>query len=239
MTDPQKADFDVHADNYDGGMGNPLKALAGGRADDFIWVKVHWLLRNWPDLQVDPGLSILDYGCGVGTLPRLLRSAGVPGHLTGTDISGGMLEEAERIWPACFARPTFRRQIDGDTGLPSGSFDVVIISAVLHHIAVGSRGLVYEELHRLLRPTGRLVVFEHNPLNPITRFVVSRTPIDHDAVLLRATEVTEALNHGGWRDIRTSNLMFLPPRLGPVATIADRMLERLPMGGQYAVTARK
>jgi glycosyltransferase involved in cell wall biosynthesis len=90
--------------------------------------------------------------------------------------------------------------------------------------------------YRLMR---RLVVFEHNPWNPVTRYVVAHTPIDHDAVLLPPAEVTSFLRAGGWRDIRTSHLMFLPPRLGPVATAAERLLSWLPLGGQYAVTASK
>jgi SAM-dependent methyltransferase len=116
---------------------------------------------------------------------------------------------------------------------------MIIISAVLHHVPVAQRGDVYEELHRLMKPGGRLVVFEHNPWNPITRFVVARTPIDHDAILLSPPEVSAALNAGGWKDVRNSHLMFLPPRLGAIATAAERLFSWLPMGGQYAATARK
>jgi len=60
----QGAAFDVHAQDYDGGMDNALKALAGGGADDFVAVKLHWLLRHWPDLLTNAVGSILDYGCG-------------------------------------------------------------------------------------------------------------------------------------------------------------------------------
>jgi SAM-dependent methyltransferase len=235
----QCAEFDAHAEGYDGGMDHALKALAGGSADDFVAVKVRWLLRHWPDLRTDAERSVLDYGCGVATLPRLLRVAGVPARLTGTDVSSGMLAEAARIWPSSLAAPKLKVQTGADTGLPPASFDLVIISAVLHHVPVPQRNQVYAELRRLARPGGRLVVFEHNPWNPVTRHVVARTPIDRDAVLLPPPEVTAALSASGWQDIRTSYLMFLPPKLGVVATAAERVFGWLPLGGQYAVTATR
>jgi SAM-dependent methyltransferase len=239
MADFAQVEFDAHAAGYDGGMGNTLKALAGDGADDFVAVKVRWLLRRWPDLGVNANLSILDYGCGVGTLSRLLREAGVPGRLTGTDVSSGMLREAARIWPPSSPPPLFQLQNGAATGLPSGSFDLIVISAVLHHVPVKQRPGVYAELRRILRHGGRLLVFEHNPWNPVTRFVVARTPIDRDAILLPPPEVTASLRSGEWRNIRTRHLMFLPPRLGILATAAERLFSWLPMGGQYAVTARK
>jgi SAM-dependent methyltransferase len=239
MTQPSQAEFDAHAEGYDGGMGNALKALAGGGADDFVAVKVRWLLRRWPELKSGSELSILDYGCGTATLLRLLWAAGVPGRLTGTDVSAGMLREAARLWPLGAPAPLFRVREGAETFLPPNAFDLIVISSVLHHVPPEQRPKVYGELHRLLRPGGRLVVFEHNPWNPVTRFVVARTPIDRDAILLSPPEVVAALGAGGWRDIRTANLMFLPPRLGVVATAAECLLAWLPLGGQYAVTASK
>jgi hypothetical protein len=94
-------------------------------------------------------------------------------------------------------------------------------------------------LHRMLRPDGRLVVFEHNPWNPVTSYVVAHTKIDRGAVLLPPPEVVEALASSGWRDIRTGFLMFMPPRMGALATAAERVFGWLPLGGQYAVTACK
>jgi SAM-dependent methyltransferase len=239
MSMARKAEFDVHAEGYDAGMDNKLKALAGDSADDFVAVKVRWLLRRWPELRLNATWSILDYGCGTATLLRLMRAAGIPGRLTGTDVSTGMLREAARIWPMGSPPPVLQAQTGAATGLSAGAFDLVMISAVLHHVPVLERSDVYAELHRLLQPDGRLVVFEHNPWNPVTSHVVAHTPIDRDAVLLPPPEVAAALTAAGWRDIRTSHLMFLPPRLGSLATAAERVFGWLPFGGQYAVTARK
>ena len=238
MPQPPKAEFDAYAEGYDSGMDGPLKGLAGAGPEAFIAVKVRWLLRQWPDLATRSDLSFLDYGCGAGTLMRLMRAAGIPAAMTGTDISSGMLRETARSWPAGTPLPDLRAQTGPATGLPDAAFDLAAISAVLHHVPLDTRAAVYAELRRVLKPDGRLVVFEHNPWNPVTRFVVARTPIDADAILLPRTEVAAALRAGGWHDIRVSDLMFLPPRLGPIATAVERAFSWMPLGGQYAVTAR-
>jgi hypothetical protein len=42
------------------------------------------------------------------------------------------------------------------------------------------------EVLRVLGTRGIFCIIEHNPLNLATRFIVSRTPVDADAHLLRA-----------------------------------------------------
>ena len=95
---------------------------------------------------------------------------------------------------------------------------------------------VYAALHRALRPEGSVVVFEHNPLNPVTRYVVAHTPIDRNAILLQAGETRNGLGGAGFSDVRTRYLMFFPPRLAPLAA-CEPALGWLPLGAQYAVTA--
>src|SRR5262245_38117148 len=66
---------------------------------------------------------------------------------------------------------------------------------------------------RMLAPAGRVVVFEHNPLNPVTRWVVRHTPIDRNAQLVRAGEVKQRLGRLGLERLRARFLLFFPPRI--------------------------
>jgi SAM-dependent methyltransferase len=234
-----RPEFDRYARGYSAGMDNPIKALLGGSADDYVAVKLRWLRRRIPWLGVDDDRDILDYGCGVGTLMRLMAETGIGARLWGSDVSAGMLEEASALWPATLEhrRPSLSRQSGEKLPLPDQAFDLIVISAVLHHIAPAERCRTYRELARLLRPGGTIIVFEHNPRNPLTRYVVTRTPIDKDAILLPPSEVRQGLELAGRFHITTRYLLFLPPRLA-MADIFDRYAWWIPFGGQYAIEAR-
>ena len=241
MTEPDQptAEFDAYAAGYTAGMDNPVKSLLGESADDFVAIKLAWLLRQMPALRnKDQGLRILDFGCGTATLLRLMAQAGLTASLAGCDLSPAMLEEARQVWPSHLPVPDLQPQDGARTPFPAGSVDLAVISAVLHHVPLNQRPDVYAELLRLLRPGGTVVVFEHNPLNPVTRYVVAHTPIDRNAILLRAAEVCTALRSIDFDPPRVQYLMFLPPRLKALAPV-ERMLRWLPLGAQYAVTARR
>ena len=224
---------------YVAGMENPLKALLVDGADQYMEVKLRWLLRRFPSLRTaGPGMRILDYGCGAATLLRLMAEVGVRASLTGCDVSIGMLEEAGHRWPERLrsAKPALRLQRGPQTPFHDGEFNLVVVSAVLHHVPPGDRPPVYAELRRVTQAGRHVVVFEHNPLNPMTRFVVSRTPIDRDAALLQSVEVAHGLAVAGATDVHTRYLMFTPPRMRAFDFL-EAALSWLPMGAQYVVTA--
>jgi SAM-dependent methyltransferase len=96
---------------------------------------------------------VLDYGCGSGTLLREIADR--IGEGIGVDLDERLIAEARQ-------RNSFShiRFIHGDakTMLPfdDGSFDVITAMGVLEH--VGPETPILEELHRVLRPDGYLVV---------------------------------------------------------------------------------
>jgi SAM-dependent methyltransferase len=232
------AEFDKHAASYDGGLDNPVKRMMGDSADQFIAVKARWLLRKEKGLR-SGGLSLIDYGCGAGDLMRVLGELGARAAFTGCDVSVGMLAEVPKRWPAGLGpAPTLEPQDGARTPFADASFDIATISAVLHHVPPAERRAVYAELGRVLRPGGRLYVFEHNPRNPLVRYVIARTPIDENAILLDANEVQEGLLGSGRYEVETDYLMFMPPGIAWLRGV-DRALAWLPLGAQYAVAARK
>ena len=233
------AEFDDYASGYDAGMDGPIKSLLGDSADEFVAVKVQWLLRNI--LGTRPSsqpIRILDYGCGTATLLRLLVSKASNASLSGCDISAGMLAHAKTVWPQSAPKPDLHLQQGAATGLPGSSFDLIVISAVLHHVPLDERAGVYAEIKRLLRPGGKIVVFEHNPFNPVTRYVVARTPIDKNAILLTPNEVVGSLTKLSFGQVKTKYLMFSPPKYRSLVAV-EHWLDWLPMGAQYAVVATR
>lgn len=238
---PDAAEFDSFAADYSGGMDNSVKALLGNSGDDFLDVKLQWLLRKVPALATaGADFTLLDYGCGRGDLLRLMAKRGLRPRMLGSDVSGAMLREGAKAWPLEFAPlPSLLQQAGAGVPCDSGVADLVVISSVLHHVPVAERPDVYREINRILKPGGRVVVFEHNPLNPVTRYVVSHTPIDRNAILLHAGEVAGGLQQAGFGTVRTNYIMFAPPRWQALGTSLDRLLSWLPFGAQYAASARK
>src|SRR5262249_46918814 len=122
-------------------------------------------------------LAWLDVGCGQGDLLRC--GQGYFKVAMGCDPSQEMLKSCEGL--------QVRHQTELEK-LPfaDGSFDLVSAVCVYHHIPPDRRGLMTAETLRVLKPGGIFCIIEHNPFNPATRLIVSRTPIDADASLLTA-----------------------------------------------------
>ena len=99
------------------------------------------------------GRSALDFGCGTGRSSRFLASHGF--EVTGVDISDAMLAHARRRDPD----GTYLLVPDGDLGtLRPGSFDLVFSAFTFDNVpGREARGHLFEQLARLLTPTGRMV----------------------------------------------------------------------------------
>jgi hypothetical protein len=87
---------------------------------------------------------------------------------------------------------------------------------------------------RVTRPGGLAIILEHNPLNPATRFAVSRCAFDEDAVLMRMSESRALLADAGLRERERAYILFFPFR-----NTIERRLGRLPMGAQYYVAGSR
>ena len=63
-------------------------------------------------------------------------------------------------------------------------FDLVISCHVFHHIPLAERATAAKILRNRMKPSSKLVIWEHNPFNPFTRMLVKICPFDADARLL-------------------------------------------------------
>jgi len=117
--------------------------------------------------DVQPGMRVLDLGCGQGDLTLTLLQLGA--RVTGIDISPGMVDIARRRVDRYGggSRAHFVVAPVEDSGLSPQAFDLVVGRWVLHHLDLA---LAAPELARVLVPGGRLILLENSGGNPLLNF---------------------------------------------------------------------
>jgi len=124
-----------------------------------IKTKKATVLKELEHVPLEPGMRVLDAGCGTGAVTRILAEIVHPGTAVGLDFSPGRLERASSI-----AREEKReniRFVSSDllsAGLKPGRFDLAYSRFCFQYLP-GDRGkAALRTLKRLVRPGGRVVV---------------------------------------------------------------------------------
>jgi ubiquinone/menaquinone biosynthesis C-methylase UbiE len=109
---------------------------------------------------VRTGESVVDVGCGTGYFARLIaRTVGPSGRVVGIDPSESMIAYGRRKTVASLSCE-FQVGLAQSLPVPTGHFDVLTTSLVLHHVPEHLRVRALEEMWRVLRPGGRILVAE-------------------------------------------------------------------------------
>ena len=129
------------------------------RTDEVIRFGFAALDKMLRRIDLQPGADVLDAGCGTGQNSIWLREKGF--NVTGADFSEFALEQARRAHGI-----DFRLADLTDLPFADESFDAIFCIGVLMHVPQIERAL--QELVRVLRPGGWLVIAETNAVAPET-----------------------------------------------------------------------
>jgi SAM-dependent methyltransferase len=179
-------------------------------------------------------LKLLDVGCGHGFVHPMLLDAGH--EVTGVEIAEEVLEMAAKTNPAACYLP-----YDGQVlPAPDASFDMVMVMCVVHHVPVPQWGDFLKELRRVLRPDGVIVIFEHNPINPVVNYLFHYGfgGMDKGATMIGRRKLERLLSKTGCSGIQ-SGYIFFTPFGSRFFRWLDRVLAWLPLGAQYMTLAGK
>jgi len=225
-------DFDAYAQNYRAIHTANIK-MSGADSNYFAEMRVKMLQAY----EKNESLKVLDLGCGDGVSELFMQQYFSNWQIEGIDVSKESIEMAkqQQLSNSGFA------VYDGiHIPFDSNSFDVVFIAGVLHHVAFNLHAAMLNEIHRVLKPGGRLIIYEHNPLNPLTKHIVNTCVFDQDAKLLRCGYLTRLLIQQRFNISQRSYFIFFPPKgIFKKMIWIEKYLQWLPLGGKYFIRAVK
>ena len=96
------------------------------------------------------------------------------------------------------------------------------------------------ECQRVLKEAGRIYIFEHNLLNPVTEKIVKDCEFDRDAVFIMAGRLRRLLKQTGMKRIKVSYTIFFPRKgIWERLISLEKYLSWIPIGGQYYIRCEK
>ncbi|MBT0957183.1 class I SAM-dependent methyltransferase [Alphaproteobacteria bacterium KMM 3653] len=222
------AEFDAYVETYADQHSKSIR-LSGESPEYFADYKIRELARLarlWGMERPD----ILDFGSGMGnSLPAFRKY--FPGNpVTAADVSAASLEAAVEIHGGEEAQLVIADRI---IPVRSGRFDLVFTACVFHHIPEEEHVDWLADIRRVTRRGGRLVIFEHNPFNPLTQHAVRNCPFDENAVLITPRQMRARLRRAGWEQPKTDFHVFFPGALAKLRPL-EAYLRWCGIGGQYA-----
>lgn len=225
-------DFDEFATDYRSIHTDNIK-ISG--ADSFYFAEMK--VRLLQEFEKNLPLRVLDVGCGDGTTQIFMSKYFPQWKITGIDVSDESIRQAKDKKIPNTAFSTY----DG-THIPfeDGAFDVVFMAGVLHHVDYSFHKSLICEVNRVLKATCTFYLYEHNPLNPLTRHLVNTCVFDKDARLLYPSYTIKLLRVCSFSSLRKQFIIFFP-RKGLLSKLIflEPYLKLIPLGGQYFIRAKK
>jgi SAM-dependent methyltransferase len=147
--------------SQDGTWSASFASASGAAMRVYDDVMVPRMFQPWAELLltclgVTQGQAVLDVACGPGTVSGLAaRRVGPGGRVTGCDLSSAMVSIARAKPPSALSAPVEYLQCPADAlRVSDASYDVAACQQGLQFFA--DRGAALDEMHRALRPQGRV-----------------------------------------------------------------------------------
>lgn len=134
--------------------------------DVLVWLLLHGKERKFRERLLDlahvtNGQSVLDIGCGTGSLAiAASRRVGADGVAHGIDGAQEMIERARQKAAKAGVTAAFTHAVVEEIPFSDGYFDTVIASLMFHHIRRAVREQCAREMYRVLKPGGKALVVE-------------------------------------------------------------------------------
>jgi ubiquinone/menaquinone biosynthesis C-methylase UbiE len=221
-------EFDKFGHDYEKRLEGSIKGLAS--IDTAIKSKLQVLQSLIDSSRLNGNFRVLDFGCGTGLLSAAMTRFTT--NVTGVDVS---LESLRNAVVKSGKSVLFNGQ---QMPFKNDSFSFAVASCVFHHIPSAARSQVLESINRVLAPNGIIIIIEHNPYNPVTRFVVNRCEFDRDAELLSMSLTESLLQAASFEKVDCGYFYAIPP-INSALSMIDSWFSKIPLGAQYYCAYQK
>lgn len=218
--------FDDFAQSYDADMKNALGKTYISDPKFFHFCKADIIERWFADDKIPH--AILDFGCGIGGLSRILAERFKSSQIDGYDLSEMCINIASAE-TADIKNLRFLNKMKKNI-----RYKLIVVANVFHHVKKDQREQTLHLILNKMEHDGKIVVFEHNPFNLLTRHAVARCAFDINAKLISMRKMISLAKACGLIVDKRSYILFFPWR-GKYWRIFEIMLMWLPLGAQYAV----
>lgn len=117
--------------------------------------------------------SILEIGCGIGTVSHLLAHQAKNGSVLAVDISPESIRKAEEIWKDQ-SNLKFEVSDMSDFDKPDQKFDFFVFPDVLEHIPIDQHALLFQNIQKHCHADS--VVFIHIPAPRYLQWMIENEP---------------------------------------------------------------
>jgi SAM-dependent methyltransferase len=231
-----KTDFNHYADDYNRLLKESTK-MSGYDPGYFDEHKIKTVHADISSAKTAPAkaIRIMNFGCGIGKSEQYINKYFPGSQIVSADVSEKSIEMAKEA----------NKELDNVRFIvfdkieelqPGMQFDIIFVANVFHHIPEELHVNILRHLRSLLSPGGSLYVFEHNPINPLTRKVFETCEFDAGCKMIPSPLFISMCKEAGYTSIRRNFVLFFPKALSALAGL-ERFLKWCPVGAQYYIKA--
>lgn len=229
-----KSEFDNYVQDYDESYSDSIQKLSGFGREYFAQYKID-IVKNklFPH---PPPKKILDFGCGDGLSCELLKKAFPESEVIGIDVSEESIKIAKEKNCGC----EFFVYNGQELPFKAEEFDLIFSSCVFHHIPKENQQNLLHGLYNVAAKDAKLFIFEHNPINPLTRKIFKDCIFDKGAEMLGAKNLQEMIKKAKFKDAKINYTLFFPRyKIFEKFFALEKYFSWCFIGAQYYIEASK
>ncbi len=228
-----KAEFDLYIKGYRDEIDKNLIRFSGESSNFFADYKA-LKLKEWLPEYGNKSPLIADFGCGDGLMASYIANYFPQAKIHGIDPSPESIKVAQQKYPHFHF--TINSDQKSDLDFDDNYFDIIYSAGTFHHIPFKYHEGYIQEIHRILKPNGIFILYELNPLNPLTSLIFRLSPIEVNAKMLNPWYAYRLLKNYG-KLTRKFNFFF--PKFLSFLRPIEKYMTKIPCGGLYAIMVRK